>query len=117
MKTIINSGDISALLKNLSEHTLDPCFEDYGNFINSNLYKPKYDSDKQKWVDDTSKPIYPDDIGMVRFFGNFFDYSAVFSIDTNDPILIEQLSQGIKVNQSKHSYKDAKTKLHNKWIK
>lgn len=44
-------------------------------------------------------------IGWWEFFGNFFDYSHVFRIYTNDPHVIEQLRSAIRSNQNRASYK------------
>ncbi len=108
MTTIIHSGDPPSLLKHLAVHTLEPDFEAYGNFINTNLCRAKWDADQNRWVDDPAQPIYPDTPGMVRFFGNFHDYSAVFRIDTNDQALIDQLTAAIRANQQTPAYLAAK---------
>jgi hypothetical protein len=79
--------DIGGLLNRLAAATLDPTFEHYGNFINA---------------DESDLP------GGVRFFGNFFDWSHVFTIDTNDPVIIEQLSTAIRANQRTEKYAKAR---------
>lgn len=108
MTTIIHSGDPASLLKHLAEHTLEPDFEAYGNFIQADLCRPKWDADQNRWVDDPAQPIYPDTPGMVRFFGNFHNYSAVFRFDTNDQALIDQLTAAIRANQQTPAYLAAK---------
>lgn len=91
MKTIIESNgstwmgespmDLEVLFQRLETNTLDPIFEKYGDFV------------------------LPQDDGAVIFFGNFLDYSHVFTIVTTDPDLIERLTNAIRANQGKDSYK------------
>lgn len=106
--TITHSGNVNRLLELLPTRTLDPTFEEYGNFISADLFHPKWDADQAEYVDDHTRPIYPDTPGMVRFFGNFYDYSAVFRIDTNDRALIDQLTAAIRANQQTPAYLAAK---------
>jgi hypothetical protein len=80
---------IEKLKKSLTEYTLDPSFESYGNFI-------------------IDHPARHNGLPCVSFFGNFFDLSLVFRIDTNDAILIKELTRLIRANQSTQAYKKAK---------
>jgi hypothetical protein len=50
----------------------------------------------------------PSDPAMSRFFGNFVDYSHSFSIDTDDPELIERLGALIKTNMRTPLYTSAR---------
>jgi hypothetical protein len=81
--------EIETLLKRLEEYTLDPTFERYGNFI----FSPETGDD---WT--------------LEFFGNFFDFSHVFSIITNETEIIEKLTTAIRKNQASEKYRLAKIK-------
>jgi len=75
---------IETLLERLATHTLDPLFEDYGSFA--------FNSGE----------------GRVRFWGNFYELSAVFDIETDDSDLCARLSDAIKANQATEAYKTAR---------
>jgi len=90
---------IAELLEALQVETLDPSFEDYGNFVES-------DRDLMSYI--TGKPIYPDNPRVVRFFGNFATVSHVFNIDTDEPEIISSLSAAIRANQQTPSYQEIK---------
>jgi hypothetical protein len=83
--------DLDTLLKVLAEEPLDPSFERYGNFI--------VDLDHQP---DT--PRFRRRPGWLNFGGNFANVSHVFSIDTNDPEVIEKLALAIRANQQRSDY-------------
>lgn len=93
MSTTINSNgskwagespdSIETLLHVLATETLDPTFEDYGNFA-----------------------INMGD-GVVRFWGNFYTVSHVFSIDTDDATMCATLTAAITANQATDAYKAA----------
>lgn len=70
---------IEKLFQMLEDYTLDRTFEMYGNFIE---------------VAD----------GKAHLFGNFFDYSHVFRIDTDEQELITQLQAAIGANKAKPDY-------------
>lgn len=106
-----NALGIDALLERLSSATLCPTFERYGNLIQHPLYHSKPGDKPGEWVDDTDRPMYPDHPGTHRFFGNFFDYSHVFNIDTDEPELIEALTKAIRANQATAAYADAKAQV------
>lgn len=74
---------VERLLERLKLYTLDPRFERCGNFISK--------SD-----------------GIVHFWGNFFDVSGVFQIDTDEAPIIERLTRAIRDNQARASYLEAK---------
>lgn len=109
--TVIKSGSIEQLLGLLVARTLDPTFEEYGNFISDDLYHCTYDHERHEYVSDKSKPMYPGVDGMVSFFGNFYDYSGVFNIDTNDQELIDTLTPLIRTNQATEAYARAKVEI------
>lgn len=75
---------IEKLFERLENNTLDPTFEDYGNFAKNR------------------------GAGVVHFWGNFHDVSAVFDIETDDPELVQSLIAAIKANQDTQAYHDAK---------
>jgi hypothetical protein len=74
---------IEALFDRLKTNTLDPTFEAYGNFVET-------------------------DKGVTGFFGNFYDYSHVFQIETTDKALIKRLTDAIRANQQTKGYADAR---------
>lgn len=98
MKTIINHNgsrslgaapaSLGELYRLLQREPLDPAFERTGDFV----CKVKIDGDS-----------------MLRFWGNFFAVSHGFSIDTNDPAVIETLMHLIKLNKQRVDYRDART--------
>lgn len=86
---------LESLIEDLQTYALDPVFEKYGNFITE--YNPK------QWTDDNSK--YK---GYKHIFGNFFSYSNVFRILTNDEQVIDRLTVLIRQNQTMSNYHAAK---------
>lgn len=85
------------ILKDLAEYTLDPVFEEYGNFV----YMPT-------WEDEQSAEKYK---GLTAISGNFLTYSHAFRLLTDDVELIEELTKAIKKNQETEEYKQAKIRL------
>jgi len=89
MTNIISNGSkwagespdtIDTLCEVLQAEPLNRIFEPFGNFI-----------------------IH--DAIMVRFWGNFLNLSHVFSIDTDEPALIERLTGLIRANQQRPDYR------------
>jgi hypothetical protein len=79
------------LLEVLAREPLDPTFEQYGNFaINLSL-------------EQRDQPP-----GTIRFWGNFWALSHVFSIDTDEQPVIDQLMAAIRANQATEAYRGAK---------
>lgn len=78
---------IDALLACMERYTLDPTFEDYGDFVFQGY------------------PVAP---AHVRFSGNFHDASATFSIETDDQDLIDSIIAAIKANKATQAYADAR---------
>ena len=85
------------ILKDLAEYTLDPVFEEYGNFV----YIPT-------WEDEESAEKYK---GLTAISGNFLTYSHAFRLLTDDAELIEELTKAIRKNQETEEYKQAKVRL------
>ena len=85
------------ILNDLAEYTLDPTFEDYGNFV----YIPT-------WCDEESAEKYK---GLTAIDGNFLAFSHAFRVFTDDVELIEELTKAIRKNQETEEYKQAKVRL------
>lgn len=101
---------IERLLARLEAETLDPMFEEYGNFVSPARKAHHERSERTGWKDvyTDAGPIYPEHPNAVHFWGNFQTYSHVFSIYTDDPALIERLTAAIRANQATPAYLDAK---------
>lgn len=80
---------IEDLMAALARETLDPTFEEFGNFVL-----------------ESEPPAIP--AGYVRFWGNFYTLSYVFSVDTDDLALIKRLTDAIRANQATPAYAQAK---------
>ena len=85
------------ILKDLAEYTLDPTFEDYGNFV----YIPT-------WCDEESAEKYKE---LTAISGNFLTFSHAFRLLTDNVELIRELTEAIRRNQETVEYKQAKIKL------
>ena len=84
----------------LCEHSLDPMFEAYGDFAG------KLEPSVSEACGYGPRP-FPE-LPVYRFSGNFYDYSWAFSIDTDDPALIEALIKELQANKATELYKAAK---------
>ena len=73
------------ILNDLAEYTLDPVFEEYGNFV----YMPT-------WCDEESAKKYKD---LTAISGNFLTLSHTFRVLTDDEELIKELTEAIRKNQ------------------
>lgn len=113
------AAPIAELLHMLATHTLDPVFEDYGNFFSVNpcvgVRNPdwNYSNNEPEWID--GGRLYSCD-GVYRFSGNFYDCSHVFNIDTNDAETISALTAAIRKNQASENYRLAKESCGNRVI-
>ena len=88
---------VDKLIEVLVKYPLDRTFELYGNFyINSSI----------DWVVDpkTGRKYYDDFPNAVRFFGNFFNFSHVFDIVTDESDIITKLLAAIRTNQMREDY-------------
>lgn len=92
-----NPEPIEALFERLTVEPLDPIFEEYGDFIDVAAQNSRGES------------LYPR--GTVDFFGNFHNYSHVFSIASRDAALIERLSMAILANKATPAYAAAKVEV------
>jgi len=77
-------NETQMMIRNLQMYTLDPRFEKYGNFILSAKGH------------------------RTMFWGNFYDYAAVFHVKTDDPAMIEVITNLIRANQDTKEYQYAK---------
>lgn len=87
---------VPVLLQNLSQYTLDPVFEQYGNFVTPEL--------ERETLDGVSR--YP--TNAVHFWGNFGSLSSVFRVVTNHPEVIAALTAAIRTNQQTEAYQGAR---------
>lgn len=89
------------LFRALETYTLDPTFEAYGDFISET--KPEIvailNDDKSAGLDERR---------TVHVWGNFYDFSCVFSIYTDDDELIAKITSAVRTNKSTVAYKEAR---------
>jgi len=81
--------DLETLIRVLETEPLHPDFERYGDFV--------LESDGD---------AIPN--GFVRFWGNFLNVSHAFSVDTDEPEVIDRLSAAIRANKQTEAYKAAR---------
>ena len=86
---------IEDLLKMLGSAPLNRLFEAYGNF-----YSP-HPCFCDQWGNHNHTS---GNEGLAGFFGNFFSFSHVFRIFTDDPELIRTLRAAIEANQQRADY-------------
>lgn len=101
-----HDAPIEALFERLQKYALDPAFERYGDFC----FKPYHwtRDDGGKIIDDLTRPLYPDAPDTRRVFGNFFDVSGVFNLDTDEQELIAKLRALIAANKATPAYAAAR---------
>ena len=85
------------ILSDLQKYTLDPIFEEYGNFV----YIPNFENEA----------IAEEHKGMTAICGNFATYSHAFNLYTDDADLIKELETAIRKNQQTEAYKEIKAQL------
>lgn len=108
-----DNDSLLILLSLLQNHTLDPTFEDYGNFMVPcrASCKGEFDSESCEYAYVDLGPMYADAPEAVRFFGNFIDVWHPFNLDTDDSQLIAVLLEAIRKNQQSCDYLDAREEL------
>ena len=89
---------IERIARDLEEHTLDPVFEQHGDFCNRS----------PEWMTEEAAEKYA---GFVRFWGNFIDYAGVFDVITSDKEIIAKLSDLIARNKATQKYIAARRDL------
>lgn len=77
---------VEVLLGVLAQTPLDPRFEQYGNFVSP------------------SESV----LSATSFFGNFWEVSHVFRIDSDDPAVVGPLTQAIAANVATPAYQAAR---------
>jgi len=97
----INHGaeNIDELIEKLKKYTLDPTFEQYGNFLMKNPKFPKNPQMTKEYK------------GWYSLFGNFYDYSNAFSVLFFDDKLARKIRRLIRKNQRSDSYIKAKNEI------
>lgn len=89
--------EVERIVANCEQYTLDPTFEAYGNFADI----------RPEWVGEAAKKY----AGCVNFWGNFYDFSGVFNIITNNAAVISRLTEAIRRNQATAEYAAAKAEI------
>ena len=89
---------IERIARDLVEQTLDPVFEQHGDFCDRS----------PEWLTKEAAEKYS---GCVRFWGNFLDYSGVFDVITSDKEIIAKLSELIASNKETPKYIAARRDL------
>ena len=89
---------IERIARDLAEHTLDPVFEQHGDFFDRS----------PEWLTKEAAEKYA---GCVRFWGNFLDYAGVFDVITSDNEIIAKLSELIARNKATPKYIAARRDL------
>jgi hypothetical protein len=94
---------LAKLFDMLERETLDPTFERYGDFCAKAEREivESYNEDPR-----ATAPLIP--ARTVHFWGNFYSYSCVFSLYTDDDELIGKLTAAIRKNKSTVAYKEAR---------
>lgn len=82
---------LERIARDLAEHTLDPVFEQYGDFCDRH----------PEWLTKEAAEKYA---GCVRFWGNFLEYSGAFDVITSDKEVIAKLSELIVRNKATPEY-------------
>lgn len=113
----VNPDPLTALVTMLQNHTLDPRADmrDPQEMANAKPYRglcwgncilePIEGTDRKRYVG--TKAIHPEHPDAVRYFGNFFEYSFAFELDTDDPALIAYLDACIAANMATPQYQQA----------
>jgi hypothetical protein len=107
------ADSLAVLMCRLERYTLNPMFERYGTFVIQcrGAAFSGFDPNTCKHVCIDTGPIYADAPYAVRFFGNFYDLSAVFQVDTDDAEVIEVVLGAIRANQQSPTYTEARQRV------
>ena len=100
-----DSNSLAKLLTMLDRETLDPVFERYGDFCMAaelDIVR-SYNEERPELA---AAPL--SEVETLHFWGNFYSYSCVFSVYTDDRDLIAKLTAAIRANKATVAYKQAK---------
>jgi hypothetical protein len=86
---------VENIMHDLERYTLDPVFEDYGDFVNRS----------PEWLDETHAEKYK---GCTVVSGNFLTYSHAFYLITDDEGIISQISAAVDRNKGTTEYQAAR---------
>lgn len=86
---------VDRILRDLAAHTLDPVFEQYGDFCDRH----------PEWLTEAAKKKYA---GCTRFWGNFLEHAGLFDVITDDRETIARLSKAIARNKATPQYIEAR---------
>lgn len=91
---------LATLLSHLAEQTLEPTFEEYGDFMSEC---------EPSWWEALGDEVAGMDRRLaVHVWGNFHTLSAVFDLITDDEAVIAALALAIRANKSTVAYKEAR---------
>lgn len=85
---------VENILQDIENHTLDPVFELYGNFVN----------EESEWMDEDVAAKYA---GCTAVFGNFLTYSHAFRLVTDDADIIARIAAAVEKNKARREYQAA----------
>lgn len=89
------------LFRALETYTLDPTFEAYGDFISETVPEIAHILNEEKSAGlDTRR--------TVHVWGNFYDFSCVFSVYTDDDALIAKITAAVRANKDTDAYRAAR---------
>lgn len=96
------ADDIETLFRVLAAETLDPKFEDYGDFCEDGGRAFDDPEHNARWK------------GYRLFHGNFLTISHAFSVFTNDPEIGDRLVAAIRANKATAAYRAARHEMRRK---
>ena len=89
---------VDRMLRDIGRETLDPIFEDYGNFVDRH----------PEWIGAANAERYA---GCTAIGGNFIGYAAAFRLITDDEALIRRFEEAVAKNKATPEYRAAKQTL------
>ena len=110
------ADEIDVVLAIMAVEPLDPHFlfpamspddRPFENAAKIGVRNPEYErnSSAPEWID--GEPIHPERPDAIRFFGNFFNLSRVFCIDTDDAKTVRRLREAIAANMATEAFRRA----------
>lgn len=98
---IAKKNTFAGLLIMLKHYTLDPTFENFGNFYSKIELRNFHPDHITNEIKNKVKQKY------IHFSGNFLHVSWAFSFDTKDPKQIKELIDTINTNKKRKEYKES----------